>query len=217
MINLGIKDGESGRHDRDRAAPVVVEPRSQTVCREALRAHLGLPEFGGYVDEARKPSVSEQIAAPLKPPYPPLIDPSIIRRVADERPKARKPEQRVLLRRSTEGPERPRDPASARRHASWWLTGCECRFDRHRRWPDQGRAERLSEERRALTMAEQKGEDRVEGFAKRSVGASPGTPSQSDPDHIEQGDRSLSNRRLTEVQGPASDPDRPSPADRYKP
>lgn len=66
-------------------------------------------------------------------------------------------------------------------------------------------------------MAESKGEDRAEGLAKQSVEASLGSPSQSDPDHMEQGDRSLSNRRLTEVPGPASDPDRPSPADRYKP
>lgn len=66
-------------------------------------------------------------------------------------------------------------------------------------------------------MAGQKGEDRAEGFAKASVEASLGKPSQSDPDHMEQGDRSASNRRLTDARGPEADPDRPSPADRYKP
>lgn len=68
LINLGIKDGESGRHDCDSVAPILVKPRSRAVCRETLRAHLGLPEFGAYVDAARKPSVSEHFAAPLKPP-----------------------------------------------------------------------------------------------------------------------------------------------------
>ncbi len=66
-----------------------------------------------------------------------------------------------------------------------------------------------------------KGEDRAEGLAERSVNTSIVHPSQSSPDHQEQGDRSAGNRTLTENQqreGPEkTDPGRPKPEDRYRP
>jgi hypothetical protein len=66
-----------------------------------------------------------------------------------------------------------------------------------------------------------KGEDRAEGLAERSVNTSIVHPSQSSPDHQEQGDRVASNRVLTENQQreglEKTDPDRPTPEDRYKP
>ena len=66
-----------------------------------------------------------------------------------------------------------------------------------------------------------KGEDRAEGLAERSVNTSIVHPSQSSPDHQEQGDGVASNRVLTENQQreglEKTDPDRPKPDDRYKP
>jgi len=66
-----------------------------------------------------------------------------------------------------------------------------------------------------------KGEDRAQGLAERSVNTSTVHPSQSSPDHQEQGDRSASDRALTENQHreglEKADPERPKPDDRYKP
>jgi len=66
-----------------------------------------------------------------------------------------------------------------------------------------------------------KGEDHAQGLAERSVNTSVVHPSQSNPDHEEQGDRSASNRVLTENQQreglEKNDSDRPKPSDRYKP
>ena len=66
-----------------------------------------------------------------------------------------------------------------------------------------------------------RGEDRAQGFAKPTVANSPAHPSQSSPDHQEQGDRTVSHRPLTREGGPAGtdtpDPGRPKPEDRYKP
>ncbi|PVE23929.1 hypothetical protein DC522_13400 [Microvirga sp. KLBC 81] len=66
-----------------------------------------------------------------------------------------------------------------------------------------------------------KGEDRAQGLAERSVNTSIVHPGQSSPDHQEQGDRTASNRILTENQQreglEKTDPDRPKPEDRHKP
>ena len=66
-----------------------------------------------------------------------------------------------------------------------------------------------------------KGEDRAEGLAEQSLNTSVVQPSQSSPDHQEQGDRIQSNRSLTgndQREGlEKTDPDRPKPDDRYKP
>ncbi|MCB5177603.1 MULTISPECIES: hypothetical protein [Microvirga] len=66
-----------------------------------------------------------------------------------------------------------------------------------------------------------KGEDRAQGFAEQSVKKSAAHPSQSSPDHHEQGDRTQSDRSLTgndhREDSRGSDPDRPKPEDRYKP
>lgn len=66
-----------------------------------------------------------------------------------------------------------------------------------------------------------KGEDHAQGLAERSVNTSVVHPSQSNHDHQEQGDRSASNRVLTENQQreglEKEDPDGPEPSDRYKP
>jgi hypothetical protein len=66
-----------------------------------------------------------------------------------------------------------------------------------------------------------KGEDRAQGFAKPAVAGSAAHPSQSSPDHQEQGDRTTSHRSLTgdDRRGTSDtpDPDRPTRQDRYKP
>lgn len=66
-----------------------------------------------------------------------------------------------------------------------------------------------------------KGEDRAKGLAERSVSTSIEHPTQSSPDHQEQGDGMPSNRQLTENDQrkglDRADPDRPKPEDRYKP
>ncbi|WP_445502512.1 hypothetical protein [Microvirga sp. G4-2] len=66
-----------------------------------------------------------------------------------------------------------------------------------------------------------KGEDRARGLAERSVNTSIVHPDQSNPDHQEQGDRTASDRVLTENQQreglEKTDPDRPKPEDRYNP
>jgi hypothetical protein len=68
--------------------------------------------------------------------------------------------------------------------------------------------------------ADAKGEDGAEGLAGANVARSLEHPSQSSPDHIEAGDRTQSNRRLTGadlLEAQKADPDRPKPEDRYKP
>lgn len=66
-----------------------------------------------------------------------------------------------------------------------------------------------------------KGEDHAQGLAERSVNTSIVHPDQSGPDHQEQGDRTASDRVLTENQQreglEKTDPDRPKPEDRHKP
>jgi hypothetical protein len=66
-----------------------------------------------------------------------------------------------------------------------------------------------------------KGNDRTEGLAEQSLNTSVVQPSQSSPDHQEQGDRTQSNRSLAgndQREGlEKTDPDRPKPDDRYKP
>jgi hypothetical protein len=64
-----------------------------------------------------------------------------------------------------------------------------------------------------------KGEDRAEGFAEQSIRSSAAHPSQSSPDHQEQGDRMPSGHSLTgnTPSAPTPDPDRPKPEDRFKP
>lgn len=66
-----------------------------------------------------------------------------------------------------------------------------------------------------------KGEDHAQGLAERSVNTSIVHPSQSSPDHQEQGDRTASDRALTENQQreglEKTDPDQPKPEERYKP
>ena len=66
-----------------------------------------------------------------------------------------------------------------------------------------------------------KGNDRTEGLAEQSLNTSVVYPTQSSPDHPEQGDRAAADRSLTgndQREGlEKTDPDRPKPADRYKP
>ncbi len=66
-----------------------------------------------------------------------------------------------------------------------------------------------------------KGEDRTQGLAEQSVNTSIVHPSQSSPDHAEQGDRSMGNRSLTgndQRKGlEKTDPDAPAAEDRNKP
>lgn len=63
--------------------------------------------------------------------------------------------------------------------------------------------------------------DRKKGLAEQSLNTSIVHPSQSDPDHQEQGDRTQSNRSITgndQRKGLGkADADRPKPDDRYKP
>lgn len=68
-------------------------------------------------------------------------------------------------------------------------------------------------------MTANRGGDGPSGFAAESVKSSPGDPSFSSPDHMEQGDRTQSNRSLTGKDQPEAgtvDPDRPKPEDRYR-
>jgi hypothetical protein len=66
-----------------------------------------------------------------------------------------------------------------------------------------------------------KGEDRAQGLAEQSVNTSIVHPSQSGPDHAEQGNGSASNRSLTgndQRKGlEKTDPDAPAAEDRNKP
>ncbi len=66
-----------------------------------------------------------------------------------------------------------------------------------------------------------KGEDRAQGLAEQSVNTSIVHPSQSSPDHAEQGDRSASNRSLTENDQrkglEKTDPDAPQTEESSKP
>jgi hypothetical protein len=66
-----------------------------------------------------------------------------------------------------------------------------------------------------------KGEDRAQGLAEQSVNTSIVHPSQSGPDHAEQGDRSMSNRSLTgndQRKGlEKTDPDAPEAEESSKP
>jgi hypothetical protein len=67
----------------------------------------------------------------------------------------------------------------------------------------------------------EKDPDRTKGLAERSLNTSIVHPSQSNPDHREQGDGTQSNRSITgndQRKGLGkADPDRPKANDRYKP
>jgi hypothetical protein len=60
------------------------------------------------------------------------------------------------------------------------------------------------------------GEDRAQGLAKQSVNGSVAHPTQSSPDHQEQGDHVQSDRSLTGNEA-RPDLDHPKSEDRYKP